>query len=142
MHSVFNVSLFSSRPTSQEYQSYTTKETKNRNCTQIEFHPTLRAIFAVTYGERADFDDRVNKRSTVNESEPRFVLLWHLQEPLQPFLKLIAPEEVGVVIFQTKQTPTHPTNLFVKGRKSYSVLRFFKTNCVKSPRSPSTSVSS
>ena len=105
---LFNVSLLSSRPTSQEYQSYTTKETKNRNCTQIEFHPTLRAIFAVTYGERADFDDRVNKRSTVSESEPRFVLLWHLQEPLQPFLKLIAPEEVGVVFFR-------PTNLFVNG---------------------------
>ena len=79
----------------QEYHSFMTKETKNRICTQIEFHPTLRAIFAVAYGERNEFDERVNRRSTVNESEPRFVLLWHLQEPIQPFLKMTAPEEVG-----------------------------------------------
>ncbi|XP_075256559.1 dynein axonemal intermediate chain 3-like [Convolutriloba macropyga] len=83
----------------KEYQSYVHKDIKSRKVSQVEFHPTLKYIFATAYGEFAEYDDRIKYRSVVRNSEPRYVLLWSIQDPLQPLLQLSTHEEVTRICF-------------------------------------------
>jgi len=94
----------------KEYQSFTDLEfSKNKTVAQIDWHPSIKGIVAVTYAEKLKYDDRVDISSRILMT-PSLILIWGFSDPIHPQLVLEAPEDIYCFRFN----PTDP-NIIAAG---------------------------
>ncbi|XP_063710237.1 dynein axonemal intermediate chain 3-like [Symsagittifera roscoffensis] len=88
----------------KEYQSFTDlKNSKNKTVTCMDWHPTLKGVVAVSYGERCTLEERVDNLSKI-QLTPSLILIWSFSDPIQPQLILEAPDDICAFRFN----PTDP----------------------------------
>ncbi|KAA0184104.1 WD repeat-containing protein 63 [Fasciolopsis buskii] len=90
--------------TFKEFLSFTDlKFSKDKAITDIQWHPTIKGIVAMSVGERLTYDQRVDQMSRILLTQTH-IILWSFSDPIQPQLLLDAPEDI--LCFQFN--PTDP----------------------------------
>lgn len=88
----------------KEYQSFTDLQySKEKTITDIQWHPAIKGIIAVSCGEGLSFDDRVDYFSRILMTSS-LVLIWSFSDPIHPLALLEAPDD----IFCFKFNPSDP----------------------------------
>ncbi|PFX30161.1 Dynein intermediate chain 2, axonemal [Stylophora pistillata] len=88
----------------KEYQSFTDLQySKEKTITDIQWHPVIKGIIAVSCGEDLSFDDRVDNFSRILMTSS-LVLIWSFSDPIHPLALLEAPDD----IFSFKFNPSDP----------------------------------
>ncbi|XP_058964872.1 dynein axonemal intermediate chain 3-like [Pocillopora verrucosa] len=88
----------------KEYQSFTDLQySKEKTITDIQWHPVIKGIIAVSCGEGLSFDDRVDNFSRILMTSS-LVLIWSFSDPIHPLALLEAPDD----IFSFKFNPSDP----------------------------------
>ncbi|XP_012553598.1 dynein axonemal intermediate chain 3 isoform X1 [Hydra vulgaris] len=94
----------------KEYQSFTDLQfSKNKSISEVQWHPTIKGLIAVSCIEHMTFYDRVDN-STSLLMEPSLILIWSFGDPIHPLLLLESP--TNVLCF--KFNPTNP-NIIAAG---------------------------
>ncbi|CAL8094691.1 unnamed protein product [Calicophoron daubneyi] len=90
--------------TFKEFLSFSDlKFSKDKAVTDIQWHPTIKGVVAMSVGERLIYDQRVDQSSRILLT-PTHIILWSFADPIQPQLLLEAPEDI--ICF--KFNPTDP----------------------------------
>ncbi|XP_062308219.1 LOW QUALITY PROTEIN: dynein axonemal intermediate chain 3 [Osmerus eperlanus] len=94
----------------KEYQSFTDLHfSKEKTISDINWHPTINGVIAVSVIERLSFEDRINA-STKLLLNPSLILFWSFSDPINPQLLLECPDDV----FSFEFCPSDP-NIIVGG---------------------------
>ncbi|XP_046905383.1 dynein axonemal intermediate chain 3 [Hypomesus transpacificus] len=94
----------------KEYQSFTDLHySKEKTISNINWHPTINGVIAVSVIERLSFEDRINA-STKLLLNPSLILFWSFSDPINPQLLLECPDDV----FSFEFCPSDP-NIIVGG---------------------------
>ncbi|CAH8572973.1 unnamed protein product [Dicrocoelium dendriticum] len=91
--------------TFKEFLSFTDlKFSKDKAVTDIQWHPVIKGIVAMSVGERHGYDQRVDQASRILLTSTN-IILWSFADPIQPQLLLEAPEDI--MCFQFNPTDPH-----------------------------------
>ncbi|XP_052258483.1 dynein axonemal intermediate chain 3-like isoform X6 [Dreissena polymorpha] len=78
----------------KEYQSFADLQfSKEKKITDIQWHPTIKGIVAVSVAEKLTFDERIDNASKVIMT-PSLILIWSFTDPINPQLFLEAPDDI------------------------------------------------
>lgn len=107
----------------KEYQSFTDLQySKEKTITDIQWHPVMKGIIAVSCGEGLSFDDRVDNFSRILMTSS-LLLIWSFSDPIHPLVLLEAPDD----IFSFKFNPSDP-NIIVGGCINGQIILWDITN--------------
>ncbi|XP_078075353.1 dynein axonemal intermediate chain 3 [Mustelus asterias] len=101
----------------KEYQSFTDlQRSQGKRVSNIEWHPTILGLVAVSIVDRVTWEDRINLSSKSFRSHSH-ILLWNFTDPIHPQLMLAAPDD----IYSFQFCPTDP-NIVAGGCKNGQVV--------------------
>ena len=71
----------------QEYQSFTDLQfSKEKKITDIQWHPTIKGVVAVSVAEKLTFDERIDNAAKIIMT-PSLILIWSFTDPIHPQVK-------------------------------------------------------
>uniref|UniRef100_A0A7M5TTP2 Uncharacterized protein n=1 Tax=Clytia hemisphaerica TaxID=252671 RepID=A0A7M5TTP2_9CNID len=78
----------------KEYQSFTDLQfSKNKTVHDIQWHPHIKGVIAVSCTEHMSFYERIDKTTRASQS-PSLILIWSFADPIHPLLLLEAPDDI------------------------------------------------
>ncbi|XP_072366415.1 dynein axonemal intermediate chain 3 [Scyliorhinus torazame] len=101
----------------KEYQSFTDLlKSQGKRISNIEWHPIILGLVAVSIVDRVTWDDRINLTNRALRTHS-YVLFWNFTDPIHPQIMLEAPDDIYCFQF----CPTDP-NIVAGGCKNGQVV--------------------